>query len=140
MSDKLKSAGVTVLRCNYAKEPVVEDGAIKKAPKGLVGGKGEEQLYISFDSNNFNEQGHYAVLSATEDLYTKLKNRLDQYLPCLVYLYNYSKDNPGICFIETKNKVEYCEGDEAPYIHLSKNGSFEAILYENGYVSVFYYD
>ncbi len=30
MSDKLKAAGVTVLRCNYAKEPVMEDGAIKK--------------------------------------------------------------------------------------------------------------
>jgi len=30
LSDKLKAAGVTVLRCNYAKTPVVEDNAIKK--------------------------------------------------------------------------------------------------------------
>lgn len=30
MSDTLKEAGVTVLRCNYAKSPVVEDGTIKK--------------------------------------------------------------------------------------------------------------
>ena len=30
LSDTLKNAGVTVLRCHYAKEPVVEDGKIKK--------------------------------------------------------------------------------------------------------------
>jgi len=30
LSDTLKSAGVTVLRCHYAKEPIVENGKIKK--------------------------------------------------------------------------------------------------------------
>ena len=66
MSDKLKSAGVTVLRCNYAKEPVVEDGAIKKVIVEDIGTYHTREITVNIAVVDSSGDGNVSALAGAE--------------------------------------------------------------------------
>lgn len=147
---------------------VVQDGDVKRAPKTAVGGGVEVastaevgqtivvkavdengkptewecddlDLFITFDSNTFREDGYYVVLAATNNLCEKIQQMYNNHRYRDIALYDVSiyDDQPAEI---TKYS---CDSLRAPYDgdgwHLDC-GTFVAMVYPNNRIDVQYYD
>jgi hypothetical protein len=90
---KLSDVEVVAEPAESANVLIEENGVIKKAPKTAVGGTGggdDGNYFISFDGDEWKDSiQSYPVLAATENLYQKIADRLDNKMNVDITLYDY---------------------------------------------------
>jgi hypothetical protein len=137
---KLSDVEVVAKPTNSANVLIEENGVIKKAPKTAVGGGGSEELYITFDSNNYDyDIGSHQILSATENLYKKLKEKWDKHIGFTVGIYGYDAPDERCYRYEHSTTYTYTD-DQGVLCFVLAGGSYEAAVYENGTIRAYYYD